>query len=241
MTMRKYKESFAAGATLQFEHPGGFFRVLRTAFPINVEFVRDFRPVDRADGIDSGMWYEPVQDFDSVRITNAGPRAADIEFLISRGRAGIEAPEVGLPTIIMETGVNPVTPGGLVPGWVSGDPAGLAASAQVNAIFDLGPHWDRYGLVAVTVNPAGPSSGFSAVQASGADTPSNYDNRRAMAYAFQGSGQSRMFATFNTVAAAGQVFLRPNGRFFTVNGTNADAANAMGAGAKFTVAAYPHS
>lgn len=141
----------------------------------------------------------------------------------------------------METGVNPVTPGGSVPGWVSGDPAGLAASAQVHAIFDLGPHWERYGLVAVTVNPTVPSSGFSAVQASGADTPSNYDARRALAHAFQSGGQSRMFVAFTTGAGAGQVFLRPNGRFFTVNATNADATNAMGANAKFTLAAYPHS
>ena len=239
MTMRKYRESVPAGGTLQFEHPGSFFKVLRTAFPINVEFVRDFRPVDHANEIDSGMWYEPVSDFDSVRITNTGPRAQDVEFLLSRGRAGIDAPELGLPTLIMEAGVNPVTPGGSVAGWVSGDPVGLSPSAVVTAVFDLGPHWNRYRIAGVTVVPAGASSGFISVQASGSDDASGWKSNRALGNAFN-TGSARAFLSFPTNAGAGYFMVRPNGRFLAIMATNGDAANAMG-GAKFTVSAYPHS
>lgn len=239
MTMRKYKESFAAGATLQFEHPGGFFRVLRTAFPINVEFVRDFRPVDRADGIDSGMWYETAGEFDSVRITNTGPRAQDVEFLLSRGRAGIDAPEVGLPTLVMEAGVNPVTPGGSVPGWVSGDIASLAASGSVSVIFDLGPHWDRYGMAAVAVTPNGPSSGLNAVQVFGSDSTA-YDFTKRLGHAF-GTGWTATHSNLTTANGPMQSNVRPSGRYLIIQAANADAVNAQGVQATVIVSAYPHS
>lgn len=238
--MKRYSLNMQAGVPIELDHPGRFFTLLESVAPVNVSLQRAGKQAELLESITAGFWADfEDEPFTRVRIISPGPQT--VSFLVSMVRTGVSNMESGLPTIVAETGVNPVVAFSGQPGWVSGDPAGLAASAQVNAIFDLGPHWDRYGLVAVTVNPAGPSSGFSAVQASGADTPSNYDHRRAMAYAFQGSGQARMFAAFNTASAAGQVFLRPNGRFFTVNGTNADAANAMGANAKFTLAAYPHN
>ena len=141
------------------------------------------------------------------------------------------------PVLVMETGLNAVA-GGDVPGWVSGSPANLAASGNFSAVFDLGPDWDQYSVLYLAILPQAPSSGLASVLATGSDTPSPNLNRRLQVVGATTVG-SLFAASLLSANGAQGAFVRPMGRYVAVNGTNADASNALGAGAKVTLAAYP--
>ena len=146
---------------------------------------------------------------------------------------------IGLPTVVMQSGVDaPITPGGKSAGWVSGDPAGLAASGTVLVQFDLGPDWDQYRTAAVVLAPIGPSTGFSAVQAFGGVAPgapsANFRLRDAQATAL-----GTINASVTTTSGAQQLNVRPLGRYLTISITNADVGNAVGATSHVVCAVYP--
>lgn len=140
------------------------------------------------------------------------------------------------PVLLMQTDVAQV-PGGAGAGWVSGTPSGLAASATVNCVFDLGPDWDQYGVAAVGVLPIGPSSGMANVQAMGSDNTAPNPARRLKDMAVAGSANSSF--AINTSSNGHTFHVRPFGRYLIVSVSNADAANALGAASKVSVAAYP--
>lgn len=141
------------------------------------------------------------------------------------------------PVLLMETGVNAVTALGTKPGWVSGDVASLAASASINCIFDLGPDFDQYVAVAIKVNPAGPSSGLSAVQVFGSDTAGVNANRRFKD--ISQPGPATINAAITVATGCSELWVRPHGRIVVVSVTNADGVNALGAGSKISLSAYP--
>lgn len=143
-----------------------------------------------------------------------------------------------VPIIVMKTGVSAVPSGGNVPGWISGDPASLAASASVTAIFDLGPDWQQYTVAAVCVYPVGSSSGFSNVFITSSATTSA-DNSRRPNFISSTSYASAFSASLTTANGGSTAHIRPQGRFLTVALTNADAVNPMGAAASVTVTIYP--
>ena len=141
------------------------------------------------------------------------------------------------PSILkMRSGVAAVAGGGSIPGWVSGDIAGLALSATATIVFDLGPNWDQYNVVQIGVVPAGPSSGLSAVKAFSSDD--------AVLNAASDVALNNCWATaFGVVSAAVNTpqscAFNPMGRYFIVQATNADGVNAQGAGAFVQLCAYP--
>lgn len=141
---------------------------------------------------------------------------------------------LSVPTLIMETDKNPVAGGGNQPGWVSGTPAGLAASGTVDIVFDLGPDWDQYRFVQISCAPAGPSSG-SQLSGRGSDTTTATENRR-LSYA-----NSVNLTSVNNVAFSSSVtvVVRPIGRYVIPRWTNTDGINVCGAASKCTIAAYP--
>ncbi len=141
------------------------------------------------------------------------------------------------PSILkMRSGQNAVAGGTTQPGWVSGDIAALAAAGTATIIFDLGPNWDQYNVVQLAVVPAGPSSGLSGVAAYSSADP-----------AFNAAADPQLNYTWSTsfgVAAAAinapqAAMFSPMDRYLIVRATNADGANAQGAGAFVQLAAYP--
>lgn len=134
-------------------------------------------------------------------------------------------------SFILETDVA----AGASPGWISGTLSSLAASASVTILFDLGPNWDVYPGVAISVAPLAPSSGLTAVKIMSSDTTTVNAARVCPAAA------SGVFAGLNvaiTVAGGAQsITVRPMGRYLFVQATNADAINALGASSKVTMGA----
>lgn len=139
------------------------------------------------------------------------------------------------PAKVFETNVAAVVAGlaGLG-GWVSGSPASLAASGSVDCIFDLGQDWHQFPTVQVAFVPVAPSTTSTAL-AVGSDTAAFNGNRPLVVAASAAAGTG--VAAFTTTAQSWLV--RPMGRYFVVRVANTDASNAMGAGAKVTITAYP--
>lgn len=138
----------------------------------------------------------------------------------------------------MESGINPVVAGGRVAGWVSGDPAGLAASATLQVSFDLGPEWDQYVLCALNVFVQGPSSGLAGILLRPSDSLVAVI-ARASRDAFS-TNASPLAAALSAASAVAEYGLRPKGRYVLLSMTNADAVNACGATSKVTLTAYPN-
>ena len=142
------------------------------------------------------------------------------------------------PVLVMETGINQV-PGGAQAGWVSGNPAGLADGASVTGgvVFDLGPDWDQYPVVGLTMLPVG-ATGFSGVSPTGSDSTANNAGRRLTGAFTSGATFSQVFATMNSANGSVTIALRPIGRYVIVTMTNTAAGGVMGA-SRVTLAAYP--
>lgn len=141
------------------------------------------------------------------------------------------------PSILkMRSGQSAVAGGTTQPGWVNGDIASLAAAGTATIIFDLGPNWDQYNVVQVALVPAGPSSGLSGVAAYSSADP-----------AFSAAADPQLNYTWGTsfgaaaaaMSAPQSAMFSPMDRYLIVRATNADGANAQGAGAFVQLAAYP--
>ena len=140
------------------------------------------------------------------------------------------------PIIVMETDVGAVTAGGITHGWVSGTPANLADGATVDVLFDLGPLWQQYTQVQLSILSATATS-LSSIQASSSDTTTKNTLRRLRT--IDSTAVGTMFATITTVQGPQQVFVRPMGRYLFVTLTNTAAGGAQGATSKVVAAAYP--
>jgi hypothetical protein len=174
----------------------------------------------------------------STLLTNSvpvGTPAADVP-----GGHRLEVIALRPAVLVMTSGLNAVAGGGSVPGWVSGDIGGvtpLAASAQAYVVFDLGPMWDQYVMLSCIVYPMVPSSGLSGVQVLGSDTTVYSGARRKNSAAAIALGS--IYASALSASGAADLNFRPSGRYVIVIATNADAVNALGAGSKITLTAYP--
>lgn len=145
-----------------------------------------------------------------------------------------------VPVIVAETGLRSVVAGNGLPGWVSGNPANLAASASVTCVFDLGADWDQYTELQVSVKCHLPSSGFTKVNVVGSDTPalSGSGVRRCRSSQDSAVGGT-LYESVSSAVAALQYNVRPWGRYVSVLLTNGDAVNAAGALSAVAIAAYP--
>lgn len=135
------------------------------------------------------------------------------------------------------SGVSAVTASTPQPGWVGGDISNLAASGTVDVIFDLGANWDSYSKVQVGHTAISLSSGIivNSVKSSSDATSSTDD------ISLNTDGATGMSA-FGAASGAGSrsAFFRPMDRYLIINISNADAVNAVGAGASVKITAYPN-
>lgn len=140
------------------------------------------------------------------------------------------------PMKILQTGVSAVAAGTEAGGWVSGNPASLAASASVTALFDLGQDWHQYSHVQVAVAPSGPSSGLTITGITGSDT-STANTRRPLRGA-DGAGFGAI-TSVSVPTAGGPLagIMHPMGRYMHITVANADGANAQGATTAITIGA----
>lgn len=140
------------------------------------------------------------------------------------------------PVLVMETGANQVSAGSGKPGWVSGRPSNLAAGgASVDVFFDLGPDWDQYAMVQVSIYPN--TALTMTVQHSCSEAVS-FEYSKRPCFAFQANtGNATSFVTSGSQVS---YLVRPLGRVQGLRCTNTDGANSTGAAAKLTLAAYPN-
>ena len=142
------------------------------------------------------------------------------------------------PVLVMETGVAQVA-GGAAAGWVSGNPASLAASASVTCVFDLGPDWDQYVVLNVVFSPVIPSSGASGLQLYGSDTTTQNGARKLASPASGNFATGWYTASAPSSSGSTTAVVRPQGRYVHALMTNADVSNAMGPSTKISLFAYP--
>lgn len=196
----------------------------------------------RADGQDLGrLWpgesLELIEPAGSWVITSDQTAQGQVRIGFGRiqsvRRAMIEKP----PVMMMRAGVSQVAAGGQLAGWVSGNPASMAAAATVDCVFDLGPDWDQYGLVSIVMVSTAPAASYQGVAVSGGNTPA-YDNALRMGFANSAGSGSIYVTNVTTTGGGNNVMVRPHGRYVIVKMTN-DAANPQGAGASVSLIAYP--
>lgn len=143
------------------------------------------------------------------------------------------------PVVVAETGLRSVVAGNGLPGWVSGSPANLAASASVTCLFDLGADWDQYTELQVSVKCSAPSSGFTGVSVQGSDTTTLTSGVRRCRSSQDSAIGSTLYESVSSSVGAIQFNVRPWGRYVFVSLTNGDAVNAAGALSAVAIAAYP--
>lgn len=142
------------------------------------------------------------------------------------------------PVLAMAAGGVAVAAGGSVAGWVSGNPANLAAGATVDVIFDLGPDWDQYGLFGILMSSKAPATQYTSVQISSGPAPV-YDDTLRVNYA-NSTGLNAAYITSATTAnGAMEGLFRSKGRYVGVRFQN-EATNPQGAGASCKLSAWPN-
>lgn len=146
-------------------------------------------------------------------------------------------PGNNLPVLTMKSGIGAVS-SPLIPGWVSGDIASLAALGSVNVIFNLGSNWDQYNYLQVAVAVIGPSTGLSAVQVFGSTTP-GIDATSPRLGPIYSVAYTPLSAAITVAGGVASAIFRPMGQYVAVSATNADGVSATGAASKITLGAYP--
>lgn len=138
---------------------------------------------------------------------------------------------------VAETDVAAVTAGGSEFGWVSGSPANLAVNVQAIVIFDLGPLWFRYTVVALSIRPSTVAAdSLKNIFILGNDTPAASGG--AALRDVCATSAIRFFASCGNSTEINPI-VRPMGRYVLIGITNGDPLNAQLANAKITLAAYP--
>lgn len=203
MTMKKYRETIAAGGMLEIEHPASFFTLLRAVSPLSVEFLKDYRVADRAEQMVAGLWFEPEVDFDRVRLWNGESYEVTVEFLLSKGRSGWSLPPPSCMTL--ETSAS-----------------GVAANQTVVAgPVDLGEDWASCVLTAQVDGLVASSGGNMQVLC--ADYSTMTGSRLAV-----GQGFSGVAYTVTTTTNHHMSSLRPTGRFVRASYYNGSVAQPAG-------------
>lgn len=208
MTMKKYRERIEAKSVIEVEHPGSYFTMLRAVSPVDVQFLKDYRITDAALDVEAGLWFEPAQPFDRVRLSNKTPYPVVVEFLLSFGRSGWQVPP---PSVSVYTkDLSGLAAGATVPGdWI--DLGEEFASAVITAQF--------YGAV---------SAGSLFLVQCSPDMATDY--RVAVGQGWNGG------AVLSTAAATGHISsLRSVSRFIRSNFTNGSTVQSAGARQVLTV------
>lgn len=204
MTMEKYSEIVGAGGMLEIEHPGSFFTLLRSAVPLDVEFVTDFRVSDSAKSMVPGLWFEPEKRFDKVRLWNRTGRDVKAEFLVSFGRSGWMPPPPSIEIVEL-------------------DAANLPASISVASPWlYLGEHFSDVLLTATFAGVASTGGQFG-IQCSIDGNASNA--RNAVGAGFNGVANVSI-AGFVGIGTSRPLF--PYVRLVVINGTTVQSAGAKG-------------
>lgn len=125
---------------------------------------------------------------------------------------------------------------------VTGTLASLASNGHAYVSFDLGPCYDLYTLVQVTLSPVAPMTALNTVTVYGADAAALVaaDLMAARVLGTPGAtGITQAKVTNMTPATGAQsLWVRPMGRFVTVDFFNQDGTNAAGAASAINFAAY---
>lgn len=203
MTMKKYRETIAAGSMLEIEHPASFFTLLRAFSPVDVEFLKDYRVADRAEQMVAGLWFEPEGGFDRVRVWNSEAYDVTVEFLLSRGRSGWSMPPPSCHTDIISL-------------------SGVAASAVVpSGVFDLGDDWAAVVLTAQVEELTASAGGSLAIYCS--DVPAMANQRLCV-----GQGHTTLAYVATSSTNHHLPSMRPTGRFVRARFANGATPQAVG-------------
>lgn len=127
------------------------------------------------------------------------------------------------------------------PGWVSGDIKSMAASTVNTVIWDLGALWHQYPVVALMLNPQGPSTGLNPVQCWNTATaaiPTGVDLLRRALPALAAGVMGTINLNALTVTGPQQILLRSADRYLVCSATNSDIVNATGALASIGITLY---
>ena len=136
----------------------------------------------------------------------------------------------------METGKNQVLAGGNSAGWVSGNPANLPLSTNIQVLFDLGPEWAEYQRLQVNMYLGSGGSANIQMQPGGSDTIA-YDSSRRLPFAAASSDSIGAYITNTSTGSSKTFTLLPFGRYIIFIYSNADATLATTADTKVTVQA----
>lgn len=123
-------------------------------------------------------------------------------------------------------------------GRVIGSIASLAASGTAVVSFDLGEAWDSYTMVQVTLVPMAPETALNTVTIFGGDSAQDIQTSRILGQAGVAGVSQAKYTNVAPATGAQSCFVRPMGRFVTVQFVNNDATNALGAGSCINFAAY---
>jgi hypothetical protein len=123
-------------------------------------------------------------------------------------------------------------------GRVIGSIASLAASGTALVSFDLGETWDAYTLVQITVDPTAPETALNTVTVYGGDLAQDLVAARILGQMGTSGLSQAKFTNIAPATGAQSFFVRPMGRFVTVQFQNQDATNALGNTAAINFAAY---
>ena len=202
MTMKKYRETIAAGGMLEIEHPASFFSLLKAVSPVNVEFLKDYRVADQAEQMVAGLWFEPATEFDRVRIWNPEAYDVTVEFLVSFGRSGWSLPSPSCQTIRT-------------------DLDGLAASAgATSTVIDLGDDW---AACVLTLQAELTASAGGSMSLWCSDAVTMFERRMCVGQGYQGVAYTATSTSNHHLSS-----LRPTGRFLQAQFNNGATAQAAG-------------
>lgn len=198
----------------------------------------------RADGQDMGLLWPgeslelpaPVDLWEIKGATDGVEATGTLRIGTGRIRTDSRAQMLRPPVLLMETGVGQVA-AGYGPGWVSGDPASLAANSSVLLVFDLGEEWTQYGELQILGSQVGPSSSVT-YMLRGSNSAAPVGVTRALRD-LQSTGVTPVSAAISSGQAVGVFRVRPVGRYLIVQFINNDAAAATSPTAKVVLTAYP--
>ena len=194
MMMKKYRERIEAGATLDIQHPGRYFHMLKAVSPVNLDFMKNERVSDEAREVTAGIWFEPQSDFDRVRLMNPEAYPVTVEFLLSGGRCGWMVPP---PSCF--TSVVPLD--------------GMAVSASITSdVIDLGDDW---GSCVLALQAELTASAGGAMSVWCADVITMFEKRMCLGQGYQGVAYTNTSGSNHHISS-----LRPTGRFLQAQFNN---------------------
>lgn len=88
--MKTLSIALTAGAYLQFEFGGNYFRMLETTGPVNVDLIKNGAVVATSLAVEAGYWDKPDAGFGAVGFLSATTQT--IKIAINEGTGGMDRP-----------------------------------------------------------------------------------------------------------------------------------------------------